>query len=240
MIHYHGAPISGTTTDAARFFSGRHGLISFARPEQIKIVAEVSQSFVIDNGAFSHWKRTGGIIDVEMYRDFVGEWCRHPAYDWCLMPDSISGNERDNDKLISQWESIAPAGIGVPVWHLHESLDRLKELCESYYIVALGSSGDYKTPNTASWWARITEAMDYICDESGRPPCKLHGLRMLNPKVFTKIPFSSADSTNATVNAGSKKRFGMYMPPNAALRAEVIASRIEANNSSPTWVIGGY
>jgi hypothetical protein len=81
----------------------------------------------------------------------------------------------------------------------------------------------------------MDEALAIACDSDGRPLCKLHGLRMLNPDIFTRIPFSSADSCNAAINAGSTKRFGMYMPPTAQQRADVIASRIEASNSAAIW-----
>lgn len=64
---------------------------------------------------------------------------------------------------------------------------------------------------------------------------RLHGLRMLDPAIFTKLPLSSADSTNAAVNSGSLDRFGMYLPPTTAQRAAVIAERIEAHNSAPIW-----
>lgn len=40
---------------------------------------------------------------------------------------------------------------------------------------------------------------------------------------------------NAAVNGGSISRFGMYTPPTAGQRANVIADRIEAHNSSPIW-----
>jgi len=78
--------------------------------------------------------------------------------------------------------------------------------------------------------------MDAICDEEGQPACRLHGLRMLNPEIFQRLPLASADSTNATVNGGSIKRFGMYTPPTAGQRAEVIAERIEAHNSASLWI----
>jgi hypothetical protein len=81
----------------------------------------------------------------------------------------------------------------------------------------------------------MAEAMDAICDEQGRPMAKLHGLRMLDPAIFTKLPLASADSTNAVVNSGSLDRFGMYLPPSAAQRATVIADRIEAHPSAPIW-----
>ena len=79
-------------------------------------------------------------------------------------------------------------------------------------------------------------AMDAICDDQGRPLCRLHGLRMLDPDIFTRLPLASADSTNAAVNCGAVNRFGMYLPPTAAQRAAVIADRIEMHNSAPVWV----
>ena len=77
--------------------------------------------------------------------------------------------------------------------------------------------------------------MAAICDDHGRPPCKLHGLRMLDPAIFSLLPFASADSTNAGVNGGSLTRFGMYIPPTAGQRAQVIADRIESHNSASVW-----
>lgn len=231
MIHYHGTPISGKAEDAARFLPKRHALVSFAYPSQIGIVADVCQSFVLDNGAFTVWKK-GGQLDLEGYYTFVDHWHKHPCFDWALIPDVIDGDEDDNDKLLQQWPNHLE---GVPVWHLHESLDRLNRLSRDYKRVALGSSGEWPTPNAAKWWLRMSEVMDAFCDEQGRPPCKLHGLRMLNPKVFTRLPLASADSTNAGVNSGAKERFGMYTPPTSGQRANVIADRIEAHNSAPVW-----
>jgi hypothetical protein len=59
---------------------------------------------------------------------------------------------------------------------------------------------------------------------------------MLDPAIFTRLPLSSADSTNAAVNCGSIARFGMYTPATASQRAAVIADRIESNNSAPIYV----
>jgi hypothetical protein len=58
---------------------------------------------------------------------------------------------------------------------------------------------------------------------------------MLAPKVFRNLPLSSADSTNASVSAGKKGRFGTYLPISAWQRASVIADRIEQYNSAPFY-----
>ena len=232
MIHYHGTPISGTRHDVVKFLAGRHALVPFPRQDDLGAVAEVCQSFIFDNGAFSVWKR-GGKLDVPGYIDWTEDWYRHPGFDWALIPDVIDGTEADNDVLLAEWPTHLP---GVPVWHLHESLDRLIRLCATYRTVALGSSGQWATPGTPAWWSRISEAMSAICDDHGRPPCKLHGLRMLNPKVFCGLPLASADSTNAGVNCnGVRWEKAAYKPVTAAQRAAIIADRVEAHNSAAVF-----
>lgn len=230
MRHIHGTPIGGTRQDVARFLRGRDALVPFPRQDDLGAVAECCRSFVFDNGAFSVWKR-GEVLDVPGYTRWTELWHRHPGFEWALIPDVIDGDEADNDALLRDWPAHLP---GVPVWHLHESIGRLERLCRTCRTVALGSSGQWSSPGTTAWWGRMSEAMNAICPD-GRPLAKLHGLRMLDPAIFSKLPLASADSTNAAVNSGSLDRFGMYVPPTAAQRAAVIAERIEAHNSAHTW-----
>lgn len=121
MTHYHDTPIGGARQDAARFLAGRHALVPFPRQDDMGIVAEVCQSFVFDNEAFSVWKK-GGALDIEGYTRWVDYWHRHPGFDWALVPDVIDGDEVANDRLLEQWPGHLP---GVPAWHIHESLERL-------------------------------------------------------------------------------------------------------------------
>lgn len=230
MRWIHGTPIGGTRQDVIRFLRGRDALVPFPRQDDMGAVAEVCRSFVFDNGAFSVWKR-GEVLDVERYIRWTSEWSRHPGFDWALIPDVIDGSEADNDALLRDWPARLP---GVPVWHMNEDIGRLERLCRQFRTVALGSCGEWSVPGTSGWWGRMSEAMNAICPD-GRPLAKLHGLRMLDPAIFTKLPLSSADSTNAAVNCGSLDRFGMYVPPTAAQRAAVIADRIESSNSAALW-----
>ena len=232
MIHYHGTPCGGTREDVARFLKGRHAFISFFRPEDIGTAADVCQSFAVDNGAFSAWRSGQTVTSWHQYYGFCEAIYRHPAFDWAVIPDVIDGTEPDNDALIDEWPSHIE---GVPVWHVHESLDRLDRLC-SWPRIAIGSSGKWATPGTDSWWLRMEAAMEVICDSGGRPRCKLHGLRMLDPAIFTQLPLASADSTNAVRNSSNYRRFGQYVPPNASTRMSIIAERIESHQSAATWV----
>lgn len=232
MIHYHGTPITPSVA-AVTVLTGRHGLVSFAHPQDVGTVAEVCQSFVLDNGAFSQWKR-GTPMDVTGYYQWVDDWRRHPGFDWALIPDVIDGSEDANDALLAQW----PFGVaGVPVWHMHESIYRLQTLAAEWPRVALGSSGDYAQVGTKPWWARMGVAMEAVCDGLGRPETKLHGLRMLNPKVFGRLPLASADSTNIGRNIGIDAHWqkGSYLPPTKQARALVMAHRIEHTQSAAVW-----
>lgn len=224
MIHYHGTPCGATREDVARFLSGRHALIPWVRHEDIGTAAEVCQSFILDNGAFTAWKSGSPITDWTGYYEWVDKWRRHPGFEWALIPDVIDGSESDNDDLLAKWPYD---DYGVPVWHLHESLLRLERLCVAYPRVALGSSGEWPNPGTDKWWHRMSEAMEMVCDDTGRPIAKLHGLRMLDPAIFHRLPLASADSTNAVRNSSSYNRFGNYCPPNASTRMTIIAERIE-------------
>lgn len=233
MIAYHGGPITPETV-AASVWSGRHAMVSFAYPEQVETAAEVSESFCLDNGAFTEWKRGEKPIWEDFYK-WVDEWRKHPAFDFAIIPDVIDGNENDNDRLcFSRWPF--DRHIGVPVWHLHESLNRLDVLTSEFPRVALGSSGQWATPGTNSWWARMSQVMEEICDEQGRPKAKLHGLRMLNPSILRHLPLSSADSTNVARNIGIDSRWrGSYAPPTKESRAMVIADRIESGERAVRW-----
>jgi hypothetical protein len=210
-------------------------MVSFGDPRQMSLVADACQSFAFDNGAFGAWRAGKPIIDWGDYYDFVREWDQSPGFDFALMPDVIDGTEQDNDELLQFW----PNDVRVescPVWHLHESLDRLETLCGNWSRVALGSSGEYAQVGTKRWWNRMAEAMTACCDSEGRPMTKLHGLRMLDPKVFTMFPFASADSTNVARNIGIDQAWtGSYLPTNKAGRGIVIADRIEAFNSARFW-----
>ena len=231
MIHYHGTPIGGTRDETARFLIGRHALVSFAHPDDMPIAAEACQSFVLDNGAFSVWKR-GAKLDVVGYLAWVREWHRHPGFDWAIIPDVIEGTEEENDALLHAWPHDLP---GCPVYHMHESLERAHHLANEWAVVAIGSSGEWPMPGTASWWKRMGKIMEAMTDELGRPLCKLHGLRMLDPEIFTRLPLASADSTNVAINNKGRSRFGIYVPPSTSQRSAVIAARIECHNSASIW-----
>lgn len=232
MIHYHGTPMT-PAADMVRAFQARHAMVSFEEPRQIEVAAEICQSVVLDNGAFSAW-RQGKNYDFAGFAAWAEKWIRHPCVEWCVIPDVIDGNEAQNDALLRDW--AFPAAVSVPVYHMHESIDRLVRLAADYPRVALGSSGEYAQVGTEQWWARMADMMDAICDAEGRPLVKLHGLRMLDPGVFSKLPLSSADSTNVARNVGIDSAWRQsYAPDSRAMRALILMERIERHASAAYW-----
>ncbi len=236
MIHYHGLPITPATA-ALKAINGGHAFISFRYPDQLTLALDAAQSFAVDNGAFSAWKSGNPIEDWTLFYEWVGELHRYPAFDFAVIPDVIDGNENDNDELLEQWPWIKVAPhIGAPVWHMHESLDRLNRLVSNWPRICLGSSGDFTQIGSLKWWTRMAEAMDVICDRQGRPCAKIHGLRMLNSNIYTKFPFSSADSTNIGKNIGIDSAWrGTYTPPTKESRATLMRERIESFQSPMFW-----
>lgn len=233
MIHYHGTPITPAVV-AAQVLAGRHAFVSFANPESLGVAVEVCHSFALDNGAFSAWRGGEPVTDWTPYYEWVAEGMRVPSCDFAVIPDIIDGDEDANDRLLGEW----PHGtFGVPVWHLHESLARLGRLAGAWPRIALGSSGEWSNPGSGRWWDRMTDALDLLCDEHGRPRVKIHGLRMLDPEIVARIPFASADSTNIARNIGIDAKWtGSYQPPSKEVRAMVLAERIESVNGPARWV----
>lgn len=236
MIHYHG--VVPQEKYGAILLRSRHVLIPFTTPKLATYAARVAQSFVLDNGAFSHWKRGKPITDWKPYYAWVREWMHHPGFDWAAIPDVIGGTEEQNRELVMDWfaefnkedcTGRVARYIGCPVWHLHESLDYLFFLAVNFRTVAIGSSGKFSEPGTKGWWHRMDEVMRKVCDEKGRPICKLHGMRMLDKDIFTRLPLASADSVNVALRVSRSTVSKRHMPP--LHRAQLCIERIEPYNS---------
>ncbi len=238
MIRYHGTPITPAAA-AIHILKGRHGLISFANPQQISLAAEVCQSFVLDNGAFTAWK-SGIEPDWNAYADWVREWMFHPGFDWFLIPDVIDGKEQRNIDLIEVFMAKFPAHRNrmVPVWHLHESLKHLERLSYAFDRVAIGSSGEFAQLKTKIWEERMGEVFETICDDLGRPRIRIHGLRMMDPTIFSRFPFSSVDSCNVARNIGIDKAWDSFKyggDLTRGTRGVIMADRCESHASATVF-----
>ena len=233
VIPYFGLPITPETAAAVAVTAG-HACVPFPDPRNLGLVASVCQSFMIDNGAFTAWKQGKPITDWAPFYEWAAQCKLIPSCDFAVIPDVIDGSDADNDALLAEWP--LPKWFGAPVWHLGSSFDRLERLASSWPRICLGSSGEFANIGTVAWWGRMAQAMRVVCDDDGRPMVRMHGLRMLDPAIFTNLPFASADSTNIAKNIGIDQAWrGTYTPPTKEARAQVMRARTEAYNAPARW-----
>ena len=191
-VHYHGTPITPRTV--LEQCAGLHFCVSFANPQDVVRCHQIGQGIMLDNGAFSAWRR-GIVIDWDAYYRWCEVWLKFWTT-WAVIPDVIGGSEEENDRLISQW----PHGTrGAPVWHMHESIERLLRLCRDWPRVCIGSSGDYFVVGSEIWHVRTIEAFNALCPGGGPPPAALHMLRGMATSEWS-YPFASVDSTDVARN----------------------------------------
>jgi len=229
MIHYHGGPITPDTC-AVKAWKGAHACISYAAPQQIALAASICQSFIIDNGAFTFW-RQGRAVDWAEFYDWCNAWIYHPGCDFVVAPDVIEGTEDQNDDLLA--ECPLPRHRIAPVWHINESIDRLVMLAEEYSRVCIGSSGEFDVTKPEAFLQRAHQAIGAISTTNGQPITRLHGLRCLNPELFTALPLAGADSTMIARNIGIDSAWkGTYQPRSKETRTVILRERIEEFNGA--------
>jgi hypothetical protein len=197
---------------------GRHFCCSHSAPRDLEWCLQHGASVLMDNGAFSAWTK-GRAPDWAAYATWVAPHLRHPH--WCIIPDTIDGTEADNDALLASWS--LPRQFSAPVWHLHESTERLAALAAAYPRICLGSSGAYAQPGTPRWRARIDEAWAAI-DATGAHPW-VHMLRAMADASAGPWPFASADSTRIARGHAGDLTHPARLP-------EMMAQRIDARNPS--------
>ena len=193
-IHYHGTPI--TPRSVLETLAGACFCVSFAEPRDVERVHKIGQSVMLDNGAFSLWK-SGKPIDWPRFYAWAEPWLDYPTT-WAIPPDSIEGNDADNDRLLAEWPF--PRAKGRPVWHLHESMDRMERLIDEWPNgICFGSSGEYSEVGSARWHQRTGDAWNRIAQRNARTPW-VHMLRGLRVCRMGCYPFASCDSTDVARN----------------------------------------
>lgn len=214
-IHYHGTPI--TPRKVLYELAGRHFCVSYHKPQDVVACHQIGQSVMLDNGAFSAW-RIGAKVDWMGFYAWCDRWLEYPTT-WAIIPDVITGTDEDQDALIDQW----PHGErGAPVWHMHESIERLRRLTDEWPRVCIGSSAQYAELLTPQWCRRMDAAWNAIMVGRRHVPW-VHMLRGMQ-LVRCEWPFASVDSTDIARNHNR-----------AHNSAGVMAKRWDAAQCPPTW-----
>tara|TARA_R100001460_G_C3521708_1_gene172616 strand:+ start:308 stop:997 length:690 start_codon:yes stop_codon:yes gene_type:complete len=191
MIHYHGTPI--TPRNELYKMSGKHFCVSFYRPDDIDICLQIGQSVMLDNGAFSAFKK-GEKLNFKNYYKWLENKLGHPH--WCVIPDIIDGSISQQKKLLLQFPY--PPELSAPVWHIGLDIEYLYFLLDRYPKVCFGSSGKYWNVGSQQWCQRI----DYIFNNLVKKYKHLPYIHMLRGLSLggSIYPFASADSTNVARN----------------------------------------
>ena len=148
---------------------------------------------MLDNGAFSKWKR-GANTDWPAYYHWCDHWLDH-ATTWAVIPDVIDAGTQEQDALIREW----PHGQrGAPVWHMDEPIDRLLRLTDEWFRVCIGSTDEYSKVFSPAWLRRMDEAWNAIASRNARLPW-VHMLRGMQLSGM-QWPFASVDSTDIAQN----------------------------------------
>jgi hypothetical protein len=192
-IHYHGTPI--TPIEVLYTLAGRCFCVSHMAPKDVRRVHDIGQSVMLDNGAFSKWKR-GAKTDWPAYYGWCGRWLDYPTT-WAIPPDVIDAPSQEQDALLNEW----PHGKrqAAPVWHMDEPIYRLCRLIDDgWNRVCMGSTAEYCDVLSESWERRMDEAWNEIVITFGRTP-PMHMLRGMQCSGL-RWPFASVDSTDVAQN----------------------------------------
>jgi len=191
--------------------------------QAIELVGE-DQMLLVDNGAFTAWKSGVDTMNDEAYLEGFAAWAndilaRCPQA-VAVLPDVIDGTVEQNAQLVRETMTMFDdCDRLMPIWHLHEPISYLLYLCETFSFVGFGSSGQYASPHSPLWAARIEEAFAAIAsweaESDGayvRP--RIHMMRAQSKHHL--YPFDSSDSTNVAVNHGAQRKRGEDLPAFAA------------------------
>lgn len=186
---------------------GKHFCVSFFNPQNVARCHEIGQSVLLDNGAFSAWKKGIALTDEwwSRYYLWAEKWLARPTTH-AIIPDVITGTAEDQDRLVAQW----PFGDrGWPVWHMHEPIERLLRLLDRWPRVAIGSSAQFSVVGSDAWRRRMDQAFTAIVARHRFIPW-IHMLRGLKA-VYWGYPFASVDSTDVARNHSSNKKSARAM-----------------------------
>ena len=231
MIHYHGTPITPTALLREQL-AGRHFCVPFPAPYQARLCHDIGQSVMLDNGAFSTWKR-GHKADWPAFYAWAEEWLAFPTT-WAVVPDVIDAGPDAQDALLAQW----PFGSkGSPVWHMDEPIDRLVRLLDAWPRVCIGSTNQFDPPyrrrGAVGWTLRGAQSRSGIGSSRG---FTCSGGLQCSGKEW---PFGSVDSTDIARNHNRAARRAGEMAAEWARapseRPGLMAARWDAMQCPGVW-----
>jgi hypothetical protein len=226
-IVIHGTPI--TPAYLLDQLAGESFCVSFADRRQTERVLELQDPngmLLLDNGAFSHWRKGNGKIDRLAFFNWANDIQARCDVAVAVIPDVIQGSEEEN------WMEAAVAVRDLSdfperlafCWHMNDSLEQLTKAARLFNVVCIGSCAEYDVQtNRQGYFARLREAsavLDYVEHFYGRRPWVhlMRGVAVLK----NAVRFESADSTNVARNHNRTKGQPQHVKALAAKMAKPI------------------
>lgn len=167
--------------------------MSHAQPQDIERAHKVGQGVMLDNGAFTKWKKNRP-TDWPSFYEWCDRWLAHPNT-WAVIPDVIDAGAQLQDALLREW----PFGHrGAPVWHMDEPLGRLSKLTLEWPRVCIGSTAEFARVLSDPWRGRMDECWNELARHHRRTP-PVHMLRGMQCSG-REWPFASVDSSDIAQN----------------------------------------
>jgi hypothetical protein len=191
---------------------GESFCVSYAAPEQLAEAIRLQDPagmLLLDNGAFSAWKKTGAGWDDQSRAAYFA-WA-NAAQECCpvavaVIPDVIAGATPEKNWLEAAY-AVRGALARFPdrlmfIWHLDEPLEQLERAARLFNFVGFGSCAKYDVQTArAAYLERMREAyavLERVEAQYGRRPW-VHLMRGVG--VLPAIGRAdSADSTNIARN----------------------------------------
>ena len=227
--------------------SGSSFCVSFFHKDKVDVDEIISltgrdQILVLDSGAYSFW-RNNGLSPTAEYWDQYIEWAADILNKCpmavCIPPDFIDGSPLDNREMIIATGLLIPIERLMPVWHLNEALDLLKDYVElGHRYIAFGSTTEYGDQVNPRLHNRLSEAFDVvnqtISKGSGYSKPWIHLLR--HQAISHLHPFNSADSANIAMNHHRHKNSDNHLHHLVERLKAKMGSTPSPNASSPADV----
>ena len=227
-----GTPI----TPAARWseLDGKSFCVSFAEPRDLdRAIAAVGDNeiLLLDNGAFSAWKR-GIVIDWADYWAWAIDAMERCPNAVAVIPDVIGGDPDANwmmaAEAVRKYVPRKYTGRLMFVWHMDEPIDVLIDAARLFNFVAIGSCAAFDITKGAKpgtkFYERMQEAWDAIGAVEalglGERPF-VHMMRGLGK--LKDFAWDSADSTNVAINY---KRWAATNAPTSPAPVKAMVERL--------------
>lgn len=202
----HGTPI--TPERLLDELRGSSFCVSFQAPKQLeRCISLLSPESILllDNGAFSHWKRGCGAIDRRLFWPWANAIQARCPLAVAIIPDVIGDSEEANWREASyaiRHELAAYPERAMFVWHMNESIEGLLRAARLFNFIGIGSCDEYDVQRFRRRYLErlrhVSAVLDYVERCHGRRPFAhlLRGLGILHQATR----FDSADSANIARN----------------------------------------